>query len=249
MLIDKLLHPCFAVLAVGRIRLRLKLTDDHRQIDAVGVDIVIADDILNPPGNEPENIQILLHGKLLDGQRAGDVPDFGHQTFGGDPFQIQRVQIGPQIVMDPDDGALGDKLQIQGLNQLFKEHSRKALQAQGKPQRVEFFLVVGSIHGRNPRGNMPFIVDVFKRAGFLFGKNLSLERTEAFQDDRQTPVMVFIGQRSFQRQKILRGKNIGGLQIAKQIIVPGMVFLVNQLVNANHERRALPVRLGNIRNP
>ncbi len=56
LLINQFILPGLLAFTVCFIRRRLDLTDNYRQIDAVGVDIIIADDILNAFGDEPENI-------------------------------------------------------------------------------------------------------------------------------------------------------------------------------------------------
>ena len=128
----------------------------------MGIDVVIAGDILNALGDELEDIDILIDGKLTDLQGARDVPQLGDKPFRRQPFQFERLDVEPEIFVDFHQGAFGDELEVQGFHQSFKKHRGKAFQAKREPHGLKFFFAIGSVHGRDAGGNMPFIIDVFK---------------------------------------------------------------------------------------
>ncbi|OQB54882.1 MAG: hypothetical protein BWX99_01752 [Deltaproteobacteria bacterium ADurb.Bin151] len=200
----------------------------------MGVDIVITNHILNALGNEPENIQVLFSGKLFDRQRARHKFHLGHQAFRGNPLQFKCGKIKPQVDVNFDNRTFGDELQIQGLNQLFKQHTAQALQAQDDSHRVEFFLVIGPVHGRNARRNMTFMIDILKGLCFLFRKYPGFQHSQEFQDQCQAAVVIFNFQRPPQRHNVLYGKNIDGFQVFEQIEILGIIFLMDQLIDTDH---------------
>ena len=133
----------------------------------MGIDIVIAGDILNAFGDELKDIDILIDGKLPDLQGARNVSQLGDKSFRGQTFQFERLDVEPEIFVDSQKGAFGDELEVQGFHQSFKKHRGKAFKAKREPHGFKFFFAIGSVHGRDSSGNMPFIIDIFKIVRFL----------------------------------------------------------------------------------
>ena len=114
----------------------------------------------------------------------------GDQSFRRQPFQVEGLDVKPEIFVDPHQGAFGDELEVQGFHQFFKKHRGEAFQAKREPHGFKFFFPIGSVHGRDAGGNMPFVIDVFKGIRLFRGKDLLLQDGEHLQDDRQAFVIV-----------------------------------------------------------
>ena len=77
--------------------LLVNLSDNNRQVEAVGVNVIIMNNILNIFGNKTEDVYVLVRGKLLDRQGMRHVFDFSGQSFCGNTFNFQSADIEPQI--------------------------------------------------------------------------------------------------------------------------------------------------------
>ena len=82
----------------------------------------------------------------------------------------------PEISVNLGNGTFGNEFQVQRLDQFFKQHLAQSLQTEREAQRVEFFLMIGSVHGRNPCRDMPLMIDILKKLRFLAGQNPGFQR-------------------------------------------------------------------------
>ena len=187
--------------------------------------MIVPDNILNPFGDELEDIDVLIDGELFDLQGVADILHFGRQTFGGHPFQVEGLHIEPEIMMDSHQGAFGDELQIEGLDQFLEENGGQTLQTQGKPQGFEFFFPVGAVHGRDTGGNMSLVVNILNILRFLGREDLLLQLGEKVEDDGQTLVLFFFLEMTFEGLDFRRIEEVGGLQILNNLDMLGIVFL------------------------
>ena len=73
--------------------LPVNLTDDNGQIGTMNVNVIITNDVLNIFGNKTKNIHVLFQGKLSDGKGVGHILDFRRQTFRGNAFNFQSVNV------------------------------------------------------------------------------------------------------------------------------------------------------------
>ena len=90
----------------------VNLPDNNRQVEAVGVNVIIMNNILNIFGDKTEDVYVLVYGKLLDRQGVRHVFDFSGQTFCGNTFNFQGADIEPQISMNLCNGLFGNEFEI-----------------------------------------------------------------------------------------------------------------------------------------
>ena len=171
--LGKLVYHLFVDHAAGRARgaAPLDLADDEGEVRAVHVDIVVPDDILDALRNEPEDVEVLVHGKLFHLEGRRDVFDLHHQPFGCQSFQIECLYIEPEALVYLCKGAPRDELEVERLLESLEKDGREALQPQRKADCLEFLFPVGPVHGRDPRGDVPLIVDILRIMGLVRGED------------------------------------------------------------------------------
>ena len=99
--------------------------------------------------------------------------------------------------MNSHQGAFGDEIQIEGLEQFLEEDGGKALQTQGKPQGFKFFFLIGPVHGRDTGGNMSFMINILYILRFLGREYFLLELGEKVENDGQTLILFFLLEMAF----------------------------------------------------
>ena len=167
------------------------------------------------------------------------IPQLGDQPFRRHTFQVERLDVKPEIFVDPHQGAFGDELEVQGFHQFLKKHRREAFKAKREPHGLEFLFPIGSVHGRDAGGNMPFIIDVFKRVRLFRGKDLLLQNGEHLQNDRQASVMVLPCPAHASSERIFsRIQQIGCFKVLEDIDVLMEIFFVDELIEPDHQSGA-----------
>ena len=105
-------------------------------------------------------------------------------------------------------------LRSERLPEPLEKDGREALQSQRKADGLDFFFPVGPVHGRNPRRDMPLIVDILRIMGLFRGKDFLFEDREEIEDGFQGPPVILALQRPFERAEVQGVEEIGLFQIS-----------------------------------
>ncbi len=215
--------------------------DDDLKVFLVHRMIMRLDDLLDRFRKPTEDVDVLGMRETADFQGLVEQLGLHLETVRGDPVDGEGSDEKRQDFADAKERRPRDEAQVEGINDLLEQHIGHVLEPENQPERVEFALIVRTVHGRDVHGDVALVIDVFD--------DLQLRRT---LDDLGEVHQVLEDRIQFQGGvgRVEHHEQLGGigqpggrrsLELHPHVLVAQRVLFMQQLVELDDQKRPLPL--------